>query len=90
MVVHRRPLGTEGVDGLVGRDPGGVPLLLRRFLPVLSDLDAPTSPAIHGWATTGPAPTWVSACAVPAAAAWRAGRWSCSKASIASRRFLTR
>ena len=43
----RGPLGAEGVDGLVGRDPGGVPLLLRCLLPLLPGLGALVSPAIH-------------------------------------------
>ena len=38
----------QGMDGLVGRNPGSMPLLLLRLTPLLLDVGALVPPAIHG------------------------------------------
>jgi hypothetical protein len=44
----RRPLGAEGVNGLVARDSGGVSVLLCCLLPLLPGLGAPVAPPVYG------------------------------------------
>jgi hypothetical protein len=47
IVVTESPLGVQGMDGLVGCDPGGVALLLCGLPPLLLDGHAPVPPAIQ-------------------------------------------
>jgi hypothetical protein len=47
VVVTGVPLGVQGMDGLVGRDPRGMPLLVLHLPPLVLDVRALAPPPIH-------------------------------------------